>query len=322
MNKKSIFTILAILLITGCAGSKYSYVHKGETVQMKVEEDSEHLAFHRLRSQEIPTLAARGESARGFALIGQAFSFAMQGMTRLIQADRAKYSAEYDQHIKGLYFYDQISSKGHFDPTGMQFKGFTVRRMAQIKGRDTLAFKASFEVDTLNMYEIINSSVFRLKLTDFSLHFAKAKSPATKWYAPWSWGNKAINDRLNMDLEVRFFTSYVTRDGLLHEDVQVGLFTMNLRNLPLNPATPGYDEFSASLKGRPLIGESFIIPRSFGYSVAHTGQLQESYGQGKYRIEVSVKENGSEKFLKRILSEYSNEIMDQGGGRLMEIIAP
>lgn len=315
-----LYASLAILIAgTGCIGSRFSNKRKGESLSLKVAEDGNYLALHDLRYQDIPGLASRGNARRGIAL-GQVFSLAIQGVNKLIELDRSKFTASYDQSLGELYFYDQISDKGHFDPTGIQFKNFEVQRKIKLKKRDTTAFSAVFEIDTGNKYEIINASVFRLKIRNLSLRYSKAKASDTRWYAPWSWGNAKIDDKMNMDIQVRFITSYVTADGKMMDNVQVGKFNLNLRDMPMDPNDPAYAKYYQDLVGKQLGGYSFIIPRSFGYALDERGELKEVYSQGNYKIELSITETGKEKFIKKVLAENSTDIMKSGSNELMKML--
>lgn len=310
---------LATLVSLSCVGSKYSNKRKGETVSMKIIEDPNFLKLHEVKPQQVPNLAMRGASARGFG-VTDVVSLAVLGVNKLIEIDKSQFNAAYGQSLSDLYFYDQISTSGHFDPTGLQFRGFELSRTVKIKKNDTSALLATFEIDTSNRYEILNSSVFRLRLKSLQMQFSKAKASDTRWYVPWSWGNSKIDDKMNMDIEIRFYTSYVTAEGNLFDNALTGVFTLNLRNMPLNPAETGYQDYYDKLKNSPVNGYSFLIPRSSGFMLNSDKELEQVYSQGNYRIEVSVKETGKEKFLKTTLAENSNQIMKEGSNQIMKLL--
>lgn len=321
--KRFYITIPIVLLLgiclSACVGSRYSNKRKGESVSMKIIEEPNHLRLYELKTQQIPDLSMRAASARGFG-VGDAVSLAILGVNKLIELDKSQFTATYGQSLNELYFYDQISNTGHFDPTGLQFKGFEITRKVKVNKMDTTAFVASFEMDPTNKYEILNNSVFRLRIKDLHLVYSKAKASTTKWYVPWTWGNKKIDDKMNMDLEIRLFTSYVTTDGILHDNALIGAFSLNLRDMPMNPEAPGYQEYYDKLKGQRLGGYSFLIPRSAGYAFDDDRMLQQVYSQGNYRIEVSVKETGKEKFIKTKLAENSTQIIKEGSGQLIKMM--
>lgn len=322
MNKFYITFPVALLLglgLNSCVGSRYSNKRKGESVTMKIVEEPNHLKLHELKTQQIPDISMRGAAARGFG-VGEAVSLAILGVNKLIELDKSQFTATYGQSLNELYFYDQISNTGHFDPTGLQFKGFEITRKVKVNKQDTTAFVASFEIDPENKYEILNNSVFRLRIKDLHLVYSKAKASATRWYVPWTWGNKNIDDKMNMDLEIRLFTSYVTADGNLHDNALIGAFSLNLRDMPMNTEAPGYQEYYDKLKGQRIGGYSFLIPRSVGYAFDADRMLQQVYSQGNYRIEVSVKETGKEKFIKTKLAENSTQIISEGSNQIIKML--
>ena len=97
-----------------------------------------------------------------------------------------------------MYFYDQLSNEGPFDPAGMQFAGFKIiRTFVNDEGKTDTAFTASFSLDKSNTYEILNNSMFRLRLDDIKLKYAKAKV------------DPLVKKILNMDIEIGFSSSYV-----------------------------------------------------------------------------------------------------------------
>ena len=66
-------------------------------------------------------------------------------------------------------------------PLPIQFKGFTlVRTFTNKTGTKDTAFVADFELDTTNSNEILNNSVFRLKLKNLELNYSKAKLGSDK----------------------------------------------------------------------------------------------------------------------------------------------
>lgn len=312
--------LISVFALSSCVGSRYSNKRKGESVQMRIIEDPNYLKLHELPEQQIPTLAMRAASARGAIGAGQIVSLAVMGVNKLIEMDRSQFSAAYGQSLNDLYFYDQVSDAGHFDPTGLQFRGFELSRKVKIRKNDTTALSAIFEIDPTNKFEILNSSVFRLRIKNLHMVYAKAKASDTRWYVPWTWGNRKIDDKMNMDLEIRFYTSYVTREGNLFDNALIGRFNLSLRDMPLNPDAKGYKEYYDKLEGKQLGGYSFLIPRSCGYALDSDKELMQIYNQGNYRIEVSVKETGKEKLIKTKLAENSTQIIEEGSGQLIKLL--
>ena len=220
----------------------------------------------------------------------------------MIAKDREKYVAKYNFALTDLYFYDQLSNESVFDPVGLQFSGFTlVRTFTNKTGIPDTAFIARFDLDTTSTNEIINNSIFRLKFKDLKLFYSKAKMTA------------AHKNTINMDIEISFRTNYVNGDGQLFDNVELGKFYLLLRNAPMDKNSEGYDNYYEKLKGKPVDGRSFIVPRSFGYHKTDVGTVEKSYSQGAYSITAKVTETAKYKFVTEILVDNSSNIIDMLG---------
>ena len=177
----SFFTI--ITLVAGCKSAGYSYTLKNETTDIRVKEKSDAIGYATLSSQQIPTFADRGSQSRGLfgPIIGGAVSLATNAVKKMIAKDRARYVANYTFALTDLYFYDQLSTESVFDPVGLQFSGFSlIRTFTNSQGQNDTAFIARFELDMTSANEIINNSVFRLRLTDLQLRNSKIKMTKPK----------------------------------------------------------------------------------------------------------------------------------------------
>jgi hypothetical protein len=283
---------------------------KAETLTMNIVEDSDHIAYASLQAQEIPSFAARGK-ARGFpvALAGGAISLATDAVKKVIADEQKKYVADYTFALTDLYFYDQLAEDSPFDPVGMQFNGFRIARLVENgnDGRDT-AMVVDFELDTDNPYEIINNSIFRLKLKRIDIKKLKAKM------APGS-QNKA-----NLDIEISIRTSYVNADGQLFDNLELGKFYFLLRGAPVGEESEIKNGYFKSLSGTRLDGKSFIVPRSFGYRIAAPGVTEPAFSQGAYSITVSVKESTKDNFVNKIISDNSENIIEMLGKKAQQKI--
>lgn len=295
---------LVALSLTGCIGSKYGSAKDQERVQMKITEKTDVIDYSTLKEQSVPNLANRGQARgpmTGIAL--GAVSLATNAVKQMIANDKKKYTAEYKYALTDLYFYDQLSTENPFDPIGMQFNGFRLVRTFDNKGITDTAMIADFELDTANPYEIINNSIFRLRLKNLQLNYAKAKVPSN-------------NKLLNMDFEITFHTSYVNGQGQLFKNIELGKFFFFLRKAPLDKNAEGYTAYFENLKGKKLEGQSFIVPRSFGYHMTGQNMAEPAYSQGAYSIEVSVKESSKNTFVNQLIIDNSGKLVDALGDQL------
>ncbi len=303
-----------IVIIAGCKTTQNSLALKNEDAKMKVLESPDALSYNSIKTQQVLSFTersddaiakARGEKSRGLVLgpiLGSAASLGTDMVKKMIARDRAKYIAEYNFGLNDLYFYDQLSTESVFDPVGMQFSGFTlVRTFINNRGGTDTAFIARFDLDTSSPNEIINNSIFRLKLADLKLYYSKAKM------------TDAQKNTINMDIEITFRTTYVNQIGQLFDDVVLGKFYLLVRDAPMDKNSAGYADYYESLKGKKVDGRSFIVPRSYGYYKGTYGKVATSYSQGAYSIEVNVTESSKDKFVTKILMDNSNNIMDMLG---------
>ncbi|CAN5116801.1 hypothetical protein BH09BAC6_BH09BAC6_19880 [soil metagenome] len=295
--KHPIFAIL-LLVLSGCIASKYGSARKSESIVMQAHQKPDIVSMALLQQQKIPTYASRGKS-RGVvnSLSGGFISMGVSAVKQLIANDRKRYTAEWKYGLKDLYFYDQLSEEGPFDPIGMQFNGFKLVRSFNNNGQVDTAMTADIELDTSHPDEIINNSLFRLKLRKLRFNYSKARVPVGK-------------DTINVDIEITFNTSYVGKDGQLYKDVELGKFYLNLRKAPLNKGTAGYDAYYNKLNNKTLDGKCFIVPRSYGYYVDTANMVKPCYSMGAYTISVKVIESSKDYFVSTLLNSGTDIIID------------
>lgn len=306
LNFKSVlYCTLIAFTLNSCSSSQQGYAAKNDEVKMKISEKPGVIDYASLQQQNVPDMASRSDKGRGefTGIIGGTISLATNAVKQMIAKDKAKYTAAYSYGLTDLYFYDQLSVEGPFDPLGLQFSGFKLVRTFENQGRMDTALAAEFELDTANPYEILNNSVFRLKLKSLQLNYARAKVPNN-------------NNFLNMDFEIVFNSSYVNSQGALFKSIELGKFYFFLRKAPLDKNAPGYEEYYKNLVGKKLDGQSFIVPRSFGYHITGKNNAQPSYSQGAYTITVNVKESSKNTFVNQMIIDNSGQLVEALGGAL------
>ena len=303
----TLFAAVAILLLAaGCRSPRYSSGRALDQTELAVEEKMDVINYARLKEQAAPSLADR--TSGGFAnrgLLSTAVSLGTNLVKSMIAKDRARYTGTYAFSATDLYFYDQLSTESVFDPIGMQFKGFTmVRTFTNREGQLDTAMTAEFELDMDNPNEIINNSIFRLKLKDIHIDYSKAKV------------TRAQQNNINMDMEITFTTSFVNQQGQMFDNVELGKFYLILRDAPLDRNSPEGIAYYDRLKGQRIDGKAFIVPRSFGYYKNEDGEIKPSYSQGAYSISAKVTETSKDKFVTKILMDNSSQLIDMLGGQI------
>jgi hypothetical protein len=313
MNKKYTCIFLSfsiILVVTGCIGSKFGSAKKNEKVIMKAPPKRDVINFALLKKQQQQplTLASRGETVRGIgtAYVGSLVSLGVAAVKQVIDNEHKKYFSQWSQGLSDLYFYDQPSSEGPFDPTGMQFNGFSITRTFEDHGKTTTAISADFEIekDSVPSNEIINDAIFRLKLKDIKVNYSKAKVPLGR-------------DTVNIDFDIIFTTSYISEGGQMFKDMELGRFSLNLRKAPLDSNARGYKEYYDNLKNKRLYGKCFIVPRSFGHYKTPDNTIISLYNQGMFSIAVNVRECSKDSFVNEMLIRTADVTVNYGQNVIM-----
>jgi hypothetical protein len=301
-----VFTVL--LAISGYlfaqTGGKTAMTEKFE---MTVVTTNNMISYDKIKYQRAATM----EEREGRGIISSfLISKGIQGIQSLINNRRKRYTADYSFAIKDESFYDQVSTDGPFDPTGIRFKGFKVTRILRGGNHSDTAFVAKFSIDTAGekISEILNNGIFRLRLDSFILKRARVKVPSHQ-------------KKLNMDFEISFLSSFITNSGQINTDVTVGKFIYSIRNAPIDPNDPGYDEYYKNLpeKHPYCIGQSFLIPRSAGYfKNDETKKLEQCWGEGLFSIKVAVKECSKNSFVDKVIIYSSDDVLSVGGASLQK----
>ncbi len=296
------------LLFSSCKTSLFAPRPVLEQTDMAVVEKMDVINYAVLKEQMAPTLAERTSGFANRGLLSTAVSLGTNLVKQMIAKDRARYTGNYSFGATDLYFYDQLSTESVFDPIGMQFKSFSlVRTFKNRDGNYDTAMTAEFELDMDNPNEIINNSIFRLKLKDIQVDYPKAKV------------TRAQQNNINMDVEIAFTTSFVNQQGQMFDNVELGKFYLFLRDAPLDKNSQGYEAYYSRIKGQRLDGKSFIVPRSFGYYKNQDGEIKQSFSQGAYSISAKVTETSKDKFVTKILMDNSSQLIDILGNQVKRL---
>lgn len=317
-NKHILLPVITLIPVffLACSSTHVGSAVNKESLSMKIKEQPDVINPDKLPSQQPLTMGERALAAKGQSrgllspIAGSLVSMATDAVKTIIANKQKKYIADYQFGLNDLYFYDQLSNESAFDPAGMQFSGFKIiRTFINANGVTDTALTADFMVDTSRISEMINNSIFRLKVKNFELKHAKAKIENGK------------DKNLNLDFEITFMTSYVNEQGRLFDSVILGKFYLLLRSAPLDDQQANYRAYYDNLKDSLLLGKSFIVPRSFGYHRELSGELKPGYSQGSYSIQVKVKESSKNHFVTKLIFENANMVLDAGGGQLKSVIS-
>ncbi len=303
---------IMLILVNLCYSQFKGKSSATEKFEMIVDTSSNIISLDKIKSQKAYTMEER--EGRGI-IASFLISKSIQGIQSLIDNHRRRFSTAYSFAIKDESFYDQVSTLGPFDPTGIRFKGFKIVRLINgpSSAPDT-AFVACFSIDTSaeRVSEIMNDGIFRLKLDKFVLKSARVRVPKHQ-------------RTLNMDFEISFIASFISNNGEINTDDLVGKFIYTIRNAPLDPNDPSYKEYydSLPLKNPYCTGQSFLIPRSAGYfKNDETKKVEPCWGQGIYSIRVAVKESSKNNFIDKVIIYSSQDVLSIGNASLQKRYSP
>lgn len=183
-------------------------------------------------------------------------------------------------------FYRETSFDGAMDPKGMRFDGIGCLRK---EGNDTV-FYISCHIDRSKIYRIINHSKFELVLDTLIVSPAHSNLPNTPLDIPFSFDERK---NFNLSMNIRLTSSWMNEIVQLQKDQLLGEFTINV---PVDRSMldeKGFLRYSRK-KGEPsaykVVGESFIVPRSFMGYRDENDNYKNIWGTGEYKMSVELKE--------------------------------
>lgn len=312
LRKHTIIPMAMLIALMIPAANCFSQPEKraatSEKLEMRIDTSEDILPFDKIAYQKAYTMDER--SGRGI-VTSFLINKGVQGIQSLLDNRKKKYSADYSFAIKDESFYDQVSTQGPFDPTGIRFKGFTVSRVSKSEGnRGDTAFVARFCIDTSEnkITDILNNGIFRLKLDSFAIKSSRVRLP------------RHVKN-LNLDFEITILSSYISSAGQIFQDVPIGKFIYSIRNAPMDPSDPSYNTFYRNLvkTHSQCTGQSFLIPRSAGYfKNDETKKIEQCWGEGLYSVKVSVKECSRNKFIDKLILFSYGDILSLGNSSLQK----
>ena len=183
-------------------------------------------------------------------------------------------------------FYDDTSFDGAMDPKGMRFDGIGCLRT---EGRDTM-FYVSCHIDRSKIHRIINHSKFELVLDTLIVSPRHSNLPNTRLDIPYSFEDRK-NFTLAMDIAIT--SSWMNEIVQLQKDQELGLFHINI---PVDQKVLGKDGFLRYARRADeapryaVVGECFIVPRSYMGFRDDKDNFKDCWGTGEYKLTVTIKE--------------------------------
>lgn len=183
-------------------------------------------------------------------------------------------------------FYQSASLAGAMDPKGMRFDGIGCLRL---EGNDTL-FYLSCHIDRSKIYRIVNHSKFELVLDTLIVSPTHSNLPNTRLDLPYSFDERK---NFTLSVDIRLLSSWMNEIVQLQKDQELGTFHISV---PVEPAMLDGKGFLRYVRQKgetpkyPVVGESFIVPRSYmGYRDGED-HYRDIWGTGEYELQIILKE--------------------------------
>lgn len=183
-------------------------------------------------------------------------------------------------------FYKETSFDGAMDPKGMRFDGIGCLRK---EGKDTV-FYISCHIDRSKIHRIINHSKFELILDTLIISPTRSNLPNTPLDIPFSFEERK---NFTMSIHIKITSSWMNEIVQLQKDQELGEFSINI---PVDTSLlddKGFFRYVREAESQPayrIIGESFIVPRSYMGYRDENDNYKNSWGTGEYKLSIELQE--------------------------------
>lgn len=184
-------------------------------------------------------------------------------------------------------FYDETSFDGAMDPKGMRFDGIGCLRR---EGNDTV-FYVSCHIDRSKINRIIDHSKFELVLDTLIISPTRSNLPNSKLDIPFSFDERR---NFNFSMKIKLSSSWMNEVVQLQKDQVLGEFTINVPVTQKALDDRGYLRYvrnEGETSAYDVVGESFIVPRSYMGYRDPSGQYRNSWGTGEYKLSIELSES-------------------------------
>lgn len=183
-------------------------------------------------------------------------------------------------------FYRKPSTAGALDPLNMNFDGIGCMRMVD---NDTVFF-VSCHIDRSKLNRIVNHSKFELVLDTLVVSPLHSNLPNTQLPIEFSFEERKD---FNLSMNIKLTSSWFTDAIELHNDALLGEFNITVPIKREDVDSLGFVKYirpTDEPSKYSVIGESFIVPRSYmGYRDAN-GRYKNIWGTGQYKLDIELRE--------------------------------
>jgi len=268
-----------------------------DEIERQVSADRE--ALSRGLGQDLLNAGISAATGAATGYMSTLVELGITAITKLIQLD-AKNKKEWQEMVKeeselivtmGTIadlndFYNCMSGYGPMDPKGMRFNGIG----CLAKEGDDTTFYISCHINRKKIDRIVRHSKFELVMDTFMINPYKAGLPNTDLPLLFTYADRKSFD---FTMKMRMISSWMDQLPDLHKDQILGEFMLNV---PVDSASLDENNMFRYVRKEDeapkygLVGESFIVPRSYMPIRDEDGKYSESWGTGQYKMEVEIVE--------------------------------
>ena len=183
-------------------------------------------------------------------------------------------------------FYKEASFEGAMDPKGMRFDGIGCLRL---EDNDTV-FYLSCHIDRSKIDRIVKHSKFELVLDTLIVSPTHSNLPNTYLDLPYSFAER---DNFTLSMNIKLISSWMNEIVQLQKNQELGAFVLNVPVDPEELDEKGFLRYVRNRDEEPvykIVGESFIVPRSYMGSRDKDDNYKNIWGTGEYKLEIELKE--------------------------------
>lgn len=183
-------------------------------------------------------------------------------------------------------FYKEASFEGAMDPKGMRFDGIGCLRL---EDNDTV-FYLSCHIDRSKIDRIVKHSKFELVLDTLIVSPTHSNLPNTYLDLPYSFAER---DNFTLSMNIKLISSWMNEIVQLQKNQELGAFVLNVPVDPEDLDEKGFLRYVRNRDEEPvykIVGESFIVPRSYMGYRDKDDNYKNIWGTGEYKLEIELKE--------------------------------
>ena len=300
--KKSIIILLCLFwtLYSKAQGVEYqTFIYTSDELADEIAKQSEELGTSRGYLGDLFNVSK--EAVKGIAS-GYVTSFIDLGVNAIgaLLTRNSRLKEEWEETVKqeNVYqtqistvsevndFYKQTSFDGAMDPKGMRFDGIGCLRK---ENKDTV-FYISCHIDRSKINRIINHTKFELVLDTLIISPTHSNLPNSSLDIPFSFEERK---NFTLSMNIKLLSSWMNEIVQLQKNQELGEFSINI---PVDQSVldnKGYLHYVRNANDAPaykVLGESFIVPRSYMGYRDENDNYKNSWGTGEYKLDITLKE--------------------------------